>query len=46
MLGLAVELGLSVDELLAARREVTPGLDELVLGGLVRFEDALAELSG
>jgi hypothetical protein len=42
---IASELGLSVDELRAARAEITPGLDEVLVGGLIRFEDALFELS-
>jgi hypothetical protein len=42
---IASELGLTVEELTAARSEITPGLDEIVVGGLVRFEDALFELS-
>lgn len=41
----AGELGLTVDELLSAREVITPGLDAALLGGLVRFEDALFELS-
>jgi hypothetical protein len=42
---LAGELGLTVDELTEARAEITPGLDEAVVGGLIRFEDAFFELS-
>jgi hypothetical protein len=42
---LATELGLSAEELVALRGEITPGLDDVVLGGLIRFEDALFELS-
>jgi hypothetical protein len=42
---IASELGLTVDELAEARTEITPTLDETVLGGLIRFEDALFELS-
>jgi hypothetical protein len=42
---IASELGLTVEELLDARTEITPTLDETVVGGLVRFEDALFELS-
>jgi hypothetical protein len=42
---IAGELGLTVDELRDARPQLTPGLDEAVLGGLIRFEDALFELS-
>jgi hypothetical protein len=42
---IASELGLTVEELLEARLEITPTLDETVVGGLVRFEDALFELS-
>jgi hypothetical protein len=41
----ASELGLTVDELREAQSQITPGLDEAVLGGLIRFEDALFELS-
>ncbi|MEO8898508.1 MAG: hypothetical protein ABI352_08080 [Candidatus Dormibacter sp.] len=42
---IASEIGLTVDELVEARAEITPTLDETVLGGLIRFEDALFELS-
>jgi hypothetical protein len=42
---IANELGLTVDELLEARSEISPGLDEALVGGLIRFEDALFELS-
>jgi hypothetical protein len=42
---IAGELGLSVDELHEAQGQLTPGLPEAVLGGLIRFEDALFELS-
>jgi hypothetical protein len=42
---IAGELGLTVEELRQARSEITPGLDEAVVGGLIRFEDALFELS-
>ncbi len=42
---IAGELGLTVDELRQAQSEITPGLDEAVVGGLIRFEDALFELS-
>jgi hypothetical protein len=42
---IAKELGLTVEELLEARAEITATLDETVVGGLVRFEDALFELS-
>lgn len=42
---IAQELGLTVDELVAAQLEVTPGLDEAAAGGLIRFEDAFFELS-
>ncbi len=41
----AAELGLTVEELRAARSEIRQGLDQAVLGGLIRFEDALFELS-
>ncbi|MDQ6856091.1 MAG: hypothetical protein M3Z57_03340 [Candidatus Dormibacteraeota bacterium] len=42
---IAGELGLTVDELREAQGQLTPGLPEAVLGGLIRFEDALFELS-
>jgi hypothetical protein len=42
---IAGELGLTVDELRLAQSEITPGLDEALVGGLIRFEDALFELS-
>lgn len=42
---IAGELGLSADELRDARTTITTGVDEAVLGGLIRFEDALLELS-
>jgi hypothetical protein len=42
---IASELGMTVEELLEARAEITPTLDETIVGGLVRFEDALFELS-
>jgi hypothetical protein len=42
---IAGELGLTVDELREAQEQITPGLAEAVLGGLIRFEDALFELS-
>jgi hypothetical protein len=42
---IAGELGLRVDELREAQEQLTPGLPEAVLGGLIRFEDALFELS-
>ena len=42
---IAGELGLTVDELRQAQPGITPGLDEAVVGGLIRFEDALFELS-
>ena len=42
---IAGELGLTVEELRAAQAEITPGVDEAVVGGLIRFEDALFELS-
>jgi hypothetical protein len=41
----AGELGLTVDELREAQGRITAGVDEAVLGGLIRFEDALYELS-
>ena len=42
----AGELGLTPDELREAESRITPGIAEAVMGGLIRFEDALAELSG
>jgi hypothetical protein len=42
---IAGELGLTLDELREAEAQLTPGLPEAVLGGLIRFEDALFELS-
>jgi hypothetical protein len=45
LISVAGELGLTIDELREARAEITPRLDDLVLGGLIRFEDALTELS-
>jgi len=42
---IAAELGLGAEELREARAEITPGLDESLVGGLIRFEDALFELS-
>lgn len=45
MTSIAGELGLTVEELRDAQSQITPGLDEAVVGGLIRFEDALFELS-
>lgn len=42
---LAGELGLTAAELEAARSVISPGLDTIVMGGLIRFEDALLEMS-
>lgn len=42
---LAAELGLSADEVREARAVITAGVDDALLGGLIRFEDALFELS-
>jgi hypothetical protein len=42
---IAGELGLTVEELRAARAEITAGIDEAVMGGLILYEDALFELS-
>ena len=42
---MAGELGLTVDELREAEAQLTAGVDDAVLGGLIRFEDALFELS-
>ncbi|HWF58565.1 MAG TPA: hypothetical protein VG520_09440 [Candidatus Dormibacteraeota bacterium] len=44
-IAIASELGLSVEELREAEAELTPGLAEALMGGLIRFEDALLELS-
>jgi hypothetical protein len=45
LISIAGELGLSVEELGEAEAELTPGLAEALMGGLIRFEDALLELS-
>jgi hypothetical protein len=45
LISIAGELGLTVDELRQAQAELSPGVDEAVMGGLIRFEDALFELS-
>jgi hypothetical protein len=45
LISIAGELGLTVDELREAQPELTPGVAEAVMGGLIRFEDALLELS-
>lgn len=42
---IAGELGLTDEELRAARAEITAGIDEAVMGGLILYEDALFELS-
>ncbi len=42
---LAAELGLTVDDLRDAQSDVTAGVPDALLGGLIRFEDALFELS-
>jgi hypothetical protein len=42
---IARELGLTVEELADAEATLTPGLAEALMGGLLRFEDALFELS-
>ena len=42
---MATELGLTADELREAQGQISPGVEDLVLGGLIRFEDALFELS-
>ncbi len=42
---IAAELGLSSDELRELQPQLTPGVGEAVVGGLIRFEDALFELS-
>jgi hypothetical protein len=45
LISIAGELGLTVEDLREAERELTPGLAEALMGGLIRFEDALLELS-
>jgi hypothetical protein len=45
LISIASELGLTLDEVDEARTEITSGLDEAVVGGLIRFEDAFFELS-
>jgi hypothetical protein len=45
LISTAGELGLTVEELREAQSEITPGVDEALVGGLIRFEDALFELS-
>ncbi len=45
LIAIAGELGLSVEELREAEVELTPSLAEALMGGLIRFEDALLELS-
>jgi hypothetical protein len=42
---IAGELGLSPEELADAEAVITPGVDAALMGGLLRFEDALFELS-
>jgi hypothetical protein len=42
----AGELGVDVEQLRAAVVDTTPGVVDALLGGLIRFEDALLELSG
>jgi hypothetical protein len=41
----AGELGMDVEQLRAAVMGTTPGVVDALLGGLIRFEDALLELS-
>ncbi len=41
----AAELGLTLEELREAQGVIAPGLDAALIGGLIRFEDALFELS-
>jgi hypothetical protein len=41
----AGELGMDVEQLRAAVADTTPGVVDALLGGLIRFEDALLELS-
>jgi hypothetical protein len=45
LISLAGELGMSPEQLRLAIADTTPGVAEAVLGGLIRFEDALLELS-
>jgi len=42
----AGELGMDVEQLRAAVADTTPGVVDALLGGMIRFEDALLELSG
>jgi hypothetical protein len=42
----AGELGMDIEQLRAAVVDTTPGVLDALLGGLIRFEDALLELSG
>jgi uncharacterized protein YidB (DUF937 family) len=42
----AGELGMDVEQLRAAVVDTTPGVVDALLGGMIRFEDALLELSG
>ncbi len=41
----AAELGLTLDQLHEAQAVISTGLAEALAGGLIRFEDALFELS-
>ncbi len=45
LISVAGELGLSVEQLRLAVADTTSGVAEALLGGLIRFEDALLELS-
>jgi hypothetical protein len=45
LISIAGELGLTADEMRELQPELTPGVAEAVMGGLIRFEDALLELS-
>ena len=42
---MASELGLTVEELREAEAALAPGVAAALMGGLIRFEDALLELS-
>jgi uncharacterized protein YidB (DUF937 family) len=42
----AGELGMDVEQLREAMVDTTPGVMDALAGGMIRFEDALLELSG
>jgi uncharacterized protein YidB (DUF937 family) len=42
----AGELGMDVEQLREAMVDTTPGVVDALAGGMIRFEDALLELSG